>query len=189
MRYGQRRIFHRSALPDFKVAKFFYLSENRRNNLIKIYRTIKGKCRYKDFNSVPVGKVMEIRNLPERWTLYEFIEVYRIIEEVPHKKIMRKNISVVFRVCNFVLDALRYYEEKERTISRRPDAKMVQAGIEELYPFGDLICLRDIVDFGGANTLKEAAEVDWGLAFSITATLSKQGEIRDRYMKLLTKEQ
>ena len=188
MRYSLKYLFRRSGLPDFKVRKFLLLPEGRATNLIEIYKTIRGRSKYSDYNSVPIGKVIELRSLPENWTLLEYIEAYRIIEEVPYKKILRKNISVIFRTCNFVLKALEYYAEKERAINRKPDAKMVRAGIEELYKHGDLIMLHDIVEYGAATTLAEAEKVEWGIAFAIMATIAKQGEIRERYMKLVNEK-
>ena len=90
-----------------------------------------------------------LRKLPDEWTIMEYIEAYHIMTDMPYKDILNKYITEIFIMCNFVLKSLDYIAEKEEVLQGKPDAKQVQAGIEDLYKFGDLTMLKEIADYMG----------------------------------------
>lgn len=175
-----------SGLPDFKVRRYLSFSEGRRMNLATFYKALPPKGNYSIPEEIPISKVIMLRKLPEDWTIMEYIEAYRIMTDLGYKAIMKKNITEIFIMCNFVLKSLAYIAEKEEALSGKADAKQVQAGIEELYKFGDLTMLKDVADYCN-ETIHEAEKEPWGLVFSITYYNNTYAKFNKKYMDIITK--
>jgi hypothetical protein len=188
MRYSLKYLFRRSGLPDFRVRKYLSFTEGRRMNLATFYKALPERGgAYNTYDDIPIGKVIELRNLPNSWTIMEFIEAYRILTDLSYKRILKKNITELFMFSNFAISALQYYAEKEKALESKPDAKQIKAGIEELYKFGDLTTLKEVADYCNI-TLEQAESVRWGLAFSVIYYNNSYAKFNKRYMNIITKD-
>lgn len=173
-------------MPDFKVRKYLSFSEGRRMNLADFYKALPPRGNYATPEDIPIGKVIMLRKLPDEWTIMEYIEAYHIMTDMPYKDILKKYITEIFIMCNFVLKSLAYIAEKEEVLQGKPDAKQVQAGIEDLYKFGDLTMLKEIADYCN-ETLEKAEHETWGTAFSIIYYNNTYGKFNKKYMEIITK--
>ena len=179
-------LFRRSALPDFKVRRYLSFSEGRRMNLADFYKAWPPRGNYATPEDIPIGKVIMLRKLPDEWTIMEYIEAYHIMTDMPYGDILKKYITEIFIMCNFVLKSLAYMADKEVVLQGKPDAKQVQAGIEELYKFGDLMILKDIIDFCNED-IHKAENEPWGTAFAVMYYNNTYGKFNKKYMEIITK--
>ena len=184
-------------LQNIPVKKLFRLPLEKFEAYNNALRHIKGKPLFRGHEALDIGSlkykdVSFIRKSLEKMTLKGITKSFALVFGIKTKRwfwteermFFQARVVEFYQALNWILSEIENIEEQEKKLSRKPNDKLKEAGIERLGIFEEL---NTFIALGERFGLPPQKIQNWkyNLVFALSLHSKVHGEIQDKYADLL----
>jgi len=178
-------------LKNYTVEQF-YMSPPDEEIYTQVFKYIEPNnqiyhVQFKGFWSSPYEKYLTVKNLitkqPKGW---EFDVIDACFGFTPEQQ---KNISAYtfFATMDYVSKDLLAILEKEKMLVREPNFDLMEAGVDKLNKFGDILTVDSLARTYN-TTWEEIGKWTYSKVFSILMLEKERAEIQEKYQKIIERK-
>ena len=183
----------RNDLRNISTKRLFSLQAKRFEQYHNTLKHLKAKPILKSKQATPIenlsfGEVISIKQILNNPNIDGLLQVFKMVFKLNKGEVLNIPVLDFYHAFNWVQEQVISINEREqKKLTSTPDGKLKEAGIEDLYIFGELNTLIALGEKFGKSP-QEVQNWTYSFVFSLMYHDKVSSDINKRYTKILNRK-